>query len=605
MSIVDRERVKSIFLHAADLSTTARAGFLDEACADDAALRGEVESLLDAEVEPVISSALAAVHRARERDLTGDDDTEADMPEQIGSYAIHRLLGVGGMGRVYLAEQDRPRRMVALKVVRPGVFSREMLRRFEHETQVLGRLRHPGVAQIHEAGMVEGTPFFAMEYVDGVELTAFAREHDLSLRDRLELVALVCDAVHHAHQKGVIHRDLKPANILVDAQGQPRILDFGVARASDSDIQATTLQTSVGQLVGTIPYMSPEQAGGETDEIDVRSDVYALGVILYELLGGRLPHECDEVPMHELVRRIRDVEPARLGALNRAARGDMETITHKALARDKERRYQSAADLGADIRRCLASEPIAARPPSTIYHARRFARRHKAVVGGGTAVFAVLIAAVIGMSWTLYKAKLDLERRAIMQYYMGLMQNAVYDGVEAGEDPTFFVGMLDRSAEGMERAIEARPATESEIRLNIADGYRAARAWPQAMRHAERAWELCIAEHGPEDGWTQWAEITVADALRGLERKEEALPRYRHCLDVYRDNLDWFDPDTPTALQGTVALLREAGRHDEARGELDATIAAYRQALERPGLSERAAERLNEWIEAAESLQIS
>ncbi len=597
MVAVDRERVKALFLEASDLQGEARQAFIESACEGDANLRSEVMSLLAADGAAGVSVVMDAVHRSRERELARDaEDAARDLPEHIGTYRVESLLGVGGMGRVYLAEQESPRRMVALKVVREGVFSTGMLRRFELETEMLGRLRHPGVAQIYDAGMVDGTPYFAMEYVDGETLTDFAADRGLSARERLELMARVCDAVHHAHQKGVIHRDLKPGNILVDESGQPKILDFGVARATASDIEVTSVQTMAGQLVGTLPYMSPEQAGGETDEIDVRSDVYALGLVLYELLARRPARDMEGKALHEAVRCIRETVPVRLGSVERRLRGDVETIVHKALEGDKERRYQSAAALGADIRRYLANEPIAARPPSAMYQMRRFARRNKVLVGAATMVFMVLVLAVIGMSWTLYKAKLDLERRAIMQYYVGLMQVAVFDSVNEGNDPAFFVDLLDRAAEGMEQAIAARPHTEAEIRLNIADLYRSSQAWEQTLEHSKQSYDILLKEKGPESWWTLWAEVSMADALRGLERRDEALTHYRHCLEVYRERLDWLDPDTPTALEGTVELLRELGRGDEAQRELTITLDLLR-AL--PGEDE---EKIGEWIEEAEAL---
>lgn len=597
MVAVDRERVKALFLEASDLQGEARQAFIESACEDDANLRSEVMSLLAADGTAGVSVVMDAVHRSRERELARDaEDAARDLPEHIGTYRVESLLGVGGMGRVYLAEQESPRRMVALKVVREGVFSTGMLRRFELETEMLGRLRHPGVAQIYDAGMVDGTPYFAMEYVDGETLTDFAADRGLSARERLELMARVCDAVHHAHQKGVIHRDLKPGNILVDESGQPKILDFGVARATASDIEVTSVQTMAGQLVGTLPYMSPEQAGGETDEIDVRSDVYALGLVLYELLAGRPARDMEGKALHEAVRCIRETVPVRLGSVERRLRGDVETIVHKALEGDKERRYQSAAALGADIRRYLANEPIAARPPSAMYQMRRFARRNKVLVGAATMVFMVLVLAVIGMSWTLYKAKLDLERRAIMQYYVGLMQVAVFDSVNEGNDPAFFIDLLDRAADGMEQAIAARPHTEAEIRLNIADLYRSSQAWEQTLEHSKRSYDILLEEKGPESWWTLWAEVSMADALRGLERRDEALTHYQHCLEVYRERLDWLDPDTPTALEGTVELLRELGRGDEAQRELTITLDLLRAS---PGEDE---EKIGEWIEEAEAL---
>ena len=241
----------------------------------------------------------------------------AVFPARVGHYTIRRVLGEGGMGIVYEAEQDQPRRVVALKVIRAGSMSPKLLRRFEHEAQVLGRLQHPGIAHVYEAGTIEDArgnpvPFFAMELIRGVPLTTYAARKKLGTRERLDLIARICDAAYHAHQKGVIHRDLKPGNILVDESGQPKILDFGIARAMDSDLQLTTLHTDIGQLMGTVQYMSPEQVSGDPNELDTRSDVYAMGVVAYELLTGRLPHDLGRKTIHEKVRVIREEEPTRL-----------------------------------------------------------------------------------------------------------------------------------------------------------------------------------------------------------------------------------------------------------------------------------------------------
>ena len=309
------------------------------------------------------------------------------LPARIGRYRIVRLIGEGGMGAVYEAEQDHPRRTVALKVIKPGLASPELLRRFAQEAQALGRLQHPGIAQIYDAGTADtgygSQPYFAMEFIRGVSLRDYAASHHLGLRDRLALMVKVCDAVHHAHQRGLIHRDLKPGNIIVDETGQPKILDFGVARVTDSDTQAT-MATDVGQLVGTLNYMSPEQVLADPLDIDTRSDVYALGVILYELLSGRLPYQISK-RLHEAMQTIREEDPSRLSMIDRRYRGDIETIAAKALEKDKTRRYSSAAELAADITHYLKDEPIVAQPPTTGYQLRKFARRHTAVVAGGPA----------------------------------------------------------------------------------------------------------------------------------------------------------------------------------------------------------------------------
>ncbi|MBI1826399.1 MAG: serine/threonine protein kinase [Planctomycetes bacterium] len=319
---------------------------------------------------------------------------------KIGRYEVTGFLGTGGMAAVYRAVQEQPHRTVALKLMKLGFASRAALRRFEHEAELLGRLHHPGIAHIYEAGVAEVAgqrqPFFAMELIDGQKLTDYANSRNLTMRQRLELIVRIGEAVHYAHQKGVIHRDLKPSNILVaeeadsadrarvGAVGQPKVLDFGVARATDVDIQATTVQTDIGQLVGTIPYMSPEQTVGDPKELDVRSDVYALGVVCYELLAGLLPYSVKGRSVPDAVRVIQHDDPTPLSSINRVFRGDIETIVAKALEKDKERRYVAVSALVADIRRYLNDEPIAARPPSATYQLAKFARRiHCAAVGIG------------------------------------------------------------------------------------------------------------------------------------------------------------------------------------------------------------------------------
>src|ERR1043165_3724018 len=333
----------------------------------------------------------------------------------VAHYRVERVLGEGGMGVVYLARQERPDRAGALKLIRPGYAGEKMLRRFEHEAEVLGRLLHPGIAQIYEAGTADlgagPQPFFAMELVRGVPLTRFAEQKELGTRERLELMARVCDAVQHAHQKGVIHRDLKPGNILVPADGQPKVLDCGVARATDSDIQSTTVQTGIGQLIGTVPYMSPEQVGGDPAELDTRSDVYALGVVLFELLSGRLPYSLEAKMIHAGARVIREEDPTRLSSIDRSLRGDVETIVGHALEKDKTRRYQAASALAADIRRYLSDETIAARPASTWYQLRKFSRRNRALVGGVGASFVILSAGFFVSLYAFGRARFESQEK--------------------------------------------------------------------------------------------------------------------------------------------------------------------------------------------------
>jgi WD40 repeat protein len=298
------------------------------------------------------------------------------------------------MGSVYEAEQESPRRTVALKVIKPALVVEAFLRRFENESAALARLQHSSIAQIYEAGVaISGSgpqPYFAMEFVSGVSLRSYANASQLSTRARLELMAKVCDAVQHAHEHGIIHRDLKPANILVNEEGQPKVLDFGAAHIADRNFE-TTYQTEVGQLVGTIAYMSPEQVLADPAALDTRSDVYSLGVVLYEVLSGGLPYKTDKIPVHEAVRTILEQDPPSLGRVRRDFRGDVETIVSKALEKDKGRRYPSAAALATDIRRYLCDEPILARAPTTSYQLSKFARRHRPIVASIAATFAVLV----------------------------------------------------------------------------------------------------------------------------------------------------------------------------------------------------------------------
>jgi WD40 repeat protein len=417
------ETVESLFQQALDLAPGQRGAFLDQQCAGDAELRAAVEELLlcDAKAQstPDFLHSPAAEARAI---LTS---AERPVPESIGRYRIVRRLGEGGMGTVYEALQDDPPRTVALKVIRPGLDSTEFRKRFVREGRILSRLRYAGIAQVFGAGATDdGQLYLTMEFIRGLPLGEHVRLRELTPPERLELVARVCDAVQHAHEQGIVHRDLKPANVLVDESGQPKVLDFGVAHATDGGLIDSTAHTRTGQLIGTVGYMSPEQVAGDPGAVDVRSDVYSLGVILYELLAERLPYHLEHLPIHEVVRVIQEVEPSLLGSVNRQFRGGIETIVAKALEKDKARRYRSAGELREDLRRYLAHEPIRARPASALYQLLKFTRRHRALVAGTAATVAALILGLVG---TILFAVAEARQRAQAE------QNALVANQEKSE----------------------------------------------------------------------------------------------------------------------------------------------------------------------------
>lgn len=382
-------------------------------------------------------------------------------PTQIGRYRIVGVLGEGGMGTVYEAVQDLPHRSVALKVIRAGFVSPQLARRFARESEVLGRLQHPGIAQIYEAGTADGPDgaqsYFAMELIRGESLTTFVERQALPLPQRLEIFARICDAVHYAHQQGVVHRDLKPANIMVDATGQPKILDFGVARVTDADVQATRA-TSVGEVVGTLQYMSPEQVNADPDDLDARSDVYSLGVVLYELVSGKLPYDLSRKVIYEAVRVILLDEPTPLSSVNRRLGGDVEVIVAKALEKEKTRRYDSADQLADDVRRFLRDEPIVARPASAFYQLRKFARRNRALVAGLAAAVVVLLLGTAVSTWQAVRAT-TAERLAESRRAEAVAASSLADRRRAVADSALLVADSARAVAQREELL-ARSSAE-------------------------------------------------------------------------------------------------------------------------------------------------
>ena len=411
--------VEELFSAAVDLPDVERRRLLDDRCGTNPELRREVELLLRADVDAAPSFL--------ERPASRIEGAYLGPGTQLGRYRILERIGEGGMGTIYAARQESPERDVAIKVIRPDRFSPETLRRFRHEIKILGWLQHSGIAQVFEAGSAEvelpdGTrleqPYLAMELVRGVPLLDYVRDRDLPRRSRIELVARICDIVHYAHQQGVIHRDLKPENVLVsedadEPAGTPKVLDFGVARAIEPDADALTIDTLPGQLVGSLASMSPEQVSGDRRQVDARTDVYALGVLLYRLLAGRFPVVVTGCSLPEAVRRISSGEVGRLSSTDPSLRGDLTVIASRALDVDPDRRYASAGEMGGDLRRYLEGAPIVARTDSTLYVLGKAMRRHRTISLAAGTVLAFLIAFAILSSMQARRLQQELTANTI------------------------------------------------------------------------------------------------------------------------------------------------------------------------------------------------
>jgi tetratricopeptide (TPR) repeat protein len=557
-------RVRTLFDAALDLGPRERHEFLVRECGGDAELRAEVEALLQAEAgaDPSIDGSARAL--LANNDLAGTS---------IGGFRLGRQLGAGGMGTVYEAQQLRPQRTVALKTLAVRFPSERARRRFEDEADILARLRHPGIAQVLEAGTAKvagaEVPWFAMELVEEPRaIDRFAKEQALDARAIVALVHKVCGAVGYAHQRGVIHRDLKPANVLVDRQGQPKVIDFGIARLTERD--AVTRFTRTGEILGTLAYMSPERLERADEQDDTGADVYALGVILYQMLAGRLPFALDELPPARVIDVLRASEPPPPSRTNTALPRELDWITLKAIDRDPGRRYASVGALAEDLARFLGDERVFASPPSATYRLRKLARRHRVLLATAAAVFVAvsvgLVIAVVGW-WRVAGAERIANRKVATMEAINSFQQRILGGAhgnEKGRDLRL-VEVVDAAARDLDAGACKDPAVESAARGSIGSSYTELGLYAEAERHLLRARALLEA-HGfdPHDKPGMGISNNLAMCYQGMGRLDVAEREARTSLAdaraAYGDNHE----QTATRLSNLAGLLLKTGGFTEA-----------------------------------------
>ncbi len=620
MSPSQLQREMELFHQLLDAAPDARERRLSALRSEDAALAARLQELL--------AGHERAEAAAPTRHLESFRETLVETPERIGSYRILERLGEGGMGVVYAAEQAEPvRRRVAIKVVKSGADSEEVIARFHAERQALALMKHANIAQILDAGVHEGRPYFVMELISGIPITEYCDRRQLSIEERLRLFVEMCGGVQHAHQKGVIHRDLKPTNVLVTEEGgspSPKIIDFGIAKAVTDRLLEATVHTEMGRIVGTPDYMSPEQADTSALDIDTRADVYSLGAMLYELLCGSTVFGLHDrrAGLDEIRTAIRTREPRRPSTrltdseregtaedaerrrsdperLARTLRQDLDWITLKALEKDRVRRYASASELAADVGRYLRGEPVQARPPSTSYRLKKFVRRHKAASSAAAVVAAALVLfASISASFALSELK---QRRAVEESNQALAEEkarsealrveaeAERDRVTAmlrfltidllgaarpspemgqGRDVTMR-DVLDAASSRIDvqvapgAILAGMPVVEAQLRATIGATYFDLGEYPQAERHLLRSYELAMIHLGP-------AHYVVLDVLtrlgptyRALGRPDEAERFYRESHERARAAHGDESPDVLIALGNLGVFLQHQGALDE------------------------------------------
>ncbi len=630
---------RDIFIDAVQIeSLEERRRFVDKACGDDSALRERVDALLRAHSK---GDSFLEGHLDAGPDTVPELAPIAEQPGSvIGPYKLLQQIGEGGMGVVYMAEQAEPvKRRVALKIIKPGMDSRQVIARFETERQALAMMDHPNIAKVLDAGTTDsGRPYFAMELVNGISLTRYCDEQHLTTRERLELFIPICHAVQHAHQKGVIHRDLKPSNVLIalyDGTPVAKVIDFGVAKAISQNLTEKTVFTELGQIVGTLEYMSPEQANRNQLDIDTRSDIYSLGVLLYELLTGATPFERERlrtVAFDEVLRIIREEEPPRPSlrvstsdmlpaiAANRRiepqrlstlVRGELDWIVMKALEKDRGRRYATANDFASDVQHYLQDEPVEACPPSLGYKLGKFARRNRIPLTMAALFVATLMTATAISVWQAVEAhnarQLADERLEREQEANSLatrradrclrLISAMYTETNWLRDTP---GLEEVRLSYLERALELFEELERDTQYDNARFYQGTFSrrlailhmqrgnYDEAKRHAARSVDLiaaCVADRPMNVGALTLGLITQAQVDHFRSDSSSAEKSISRAIEICERRLE-SEPNNDEALghlaqalSGAGLNLRETGRYDEAEEVMRRAIGILEQML--------------------------
>jgi serine/threonine protein kinase len=628
--------VEDVFLAALEKATPAeRAAYLDEACAGDPELRRRVERLLHAHPRAGEFLEKPAVELAGTGSAQGEPGRvgaggssgagaapPAEIGTCIGPYKLLQQLGEGGMGTVYVAEQEHPvKRRVALKVIKPGMDSAQVIRRFEAERQALALMDHTNIAKVFEAGTTSGEPggvspgrpYFVMELVKGEPITKYCDSVHLPIRERLALFEQVCAAIQHAHQKGIIHRDIKPSNVLVcmqDGKPVPKVIDFGVAKALYQKLTDRTMYTEIGQIVGTLEYMSPEQAELSAMDIDTRADVYALGVLLYELLAGSTPLDRTRLrsaAYTEMLRIIKEEEPPRpstrlteskdslpnLAAQRRAEpaslprmlKGELDWVVMKALEKDRTRRYETASGLARDIQHYLADEVVEARPPSRGYRLRKFTRKHRAALATAALIGLLLLLGIAVSTWQAVRAR-RAEQAAMMaaaeERQARESEAEQRRRAEANEQKAGAAAAAERKARETAQAREAESKAvlaEARLRMTLGSSFWYLGEFKAAAEQYEAARALYARCSGPEHPDTLRSMNYLADSYASLGRNADAVKLYEQTLALRKAKLGADHPDTLSSMNNLANAYAGLGRHAEALKLREEALALYKARL--------------------------